>query len=51
MEKSVKIERDDEKGVNWRRETTETDDKKVIVEKEVGMFQDKIISREEIDKK
>jgi hypothetical protein len=51
MKKSVKVERDPEKGVNWRKETTETEDKKVIVEKEVGWFQDKIISREEIKKK
>jgi hypothetical protein len=51
MEKSVKIEKDPDRGVNWRRETTETDDRKVIVEKEVGWIQDDIISRTVIEKK
>ena len=50
MEKSVKVERDPDRP-NWRRETTETEDKKVIVEKEVGWIQDTVISREVIKKK
>jgi hypothetical protein len=50
MEKRTKVERDPERP-NWKRETTETEEKIVIVEKEVGWIQDTVISREEIKKK
>lgn len=50
-EKSTKVERDDDRGVNWRRETVETEDKIVITEKEVGWLQDDVLSRTVIEKK
>jgi hypothetical protein len=51
MEKSTKIEKDPERGVNYRKVTTETEDEKVVKEIEVGWVEDTTLSTEVTKKK